>query len=663
MAIAFRLPAALRGRRTLPFRGADSVLVLLIAMIVALLIVPMPAMVMDLLIGVNIAIGILLILGALYVVKPLDFSTFPTVLLLTTLFRLAVSIATTRLILTHAEGGKIVEQFGRMVSGGNLVVGLVVFLIITLVQFIVISKGAERVAEVAARFSLDAMPGKQLSIDSDLRSGLLGKDEARAKRHMLEQESKFHGSLDGAMKFVKGDAIASLVIVIVNLLGGLAVGALYHDMDLTTAVSTFSILTIGDGLAAQIPALFAAMAAGLLVTRTTDETTESDLGPVIARQIAGKPHVLFIAAGLCLLMGLVPGFPTLTFLGIALAMIAGGVWQSPPLRDRVGRRLGLAVAEPVNGGELTVERRVLEPVAALTVTVTLPAQAPMPLFMELTGEIRRELDMIGEDAGVRMPTARITRQTVPGDPAPELAPGWQIDAYGAPLGSGGFGGSAGRPAQPVGETLRRHLPLFLGLQEVTDMLNWLGEDYPEVVKEAVRSLPTSVIAEVLRMLADEGVSLRNLRDIVQALAQAGQTCREPALLLQMVRPAIRRQIVAPLVRNGRLAVMMVGSAAEASIRQTLTEVEGTQRLAITPLQMRNMIDLIERESAAGNAAALLTARDLRRPMRLLLAGDLHHLPVLSFNELVPSIPLDIAAEMNWAPPALDDHHHGLEEAA
>jgi len=663
MAMPFRLPAALRGRPALPFRGADSVLVLLIAMIVALLILPMPAAVMDLLIGVNIAIGILLILGAIYVVKPLDFSTFPTVLLLTTLFRLAVSIATTRLILTHAEGGKIVEQFGRMVSGGNLVVGLVVFLIITLVQFIVISKGAERVAEVAARFSLDAMPGKQLSIDSDLRSGLLGKEEARAKRHMLEQESKFHGSLDGAMKFVKGDAIASLVIVIVNLLGGLAVGALYHDMDLATAVSTFSILTIGDGLAAQIPALFAAMAAGLLVTRTTDETAERDLGPAIARQIAGKPHVLFIAAGLCVLMALVPGFPTLTFLGIALAMIAGGVCQTPLLRARVAERLGYPAAEPVDGGELTVERRMLEPVAALTVAVTLPAQAPVPLFGQLSGEIRHELELIGEEMGVRMPTARIIRHAAPAaGVAPDLPPGWQIDAYGAPLGSGVFGVQPERAAEPVGATLRRHLPLFLGLQEVTDMLNWLGEDYPEVVKEAVRTLPTSVIAEVLRMLADEEVSLRNLRDIVQALAQAGQTCREPALLLQMVRPAIRRQIVAPLVRGGRLAVMMVGSAAEASIRQTLTEVEGTQRLAITPLQMRNMIDLIERESAAGNAAALLTARDLRRPMRLLLAGDLHHLPVLAFNELVPSIPLDIVAEMNWAPPTLDDHRE-LEEAA
>lgn len=644
-----------------PVRAADVLLVGLLAMVVALLILPMPPAVLDLLIGINIAIGILLILSALYIVKPLDFSTFPIVLLLTTLFRLALSIATTRVILSEAEGGHIVEQFGHMVSGGNLVIGMVVFIIITLVQFIVISKGAERVAEVAARFSLDAMPGKQLSIDSDLRSGLLGKDDARAKRHMLEQESKFHGSLDGAMKFVKGDAIASLVIVIVNLLGGLAVGTLYHGMDLSTAVSTFSILTIGEGLAAQIPALFAAMAAGLLVTRTTDETSDKDLGPAIARQIAGKPHVLFIAASMCLLMALIPGFPAFTFIAIALSMAAGGAVLSPLLRERVQTRMGFETRTAVDGGDLTIERPRLAPVAPLAVTIDLPPSAPSSRFGALSEAVRSELDSIAEELGVRPPAARILRRARAEERAEEradhrveLAPIWQLDAYGAPLGHGRFADASARPAEPLGRELRRNLRLFLGLQEVTDMLNWLGDEYPEVVKEAVRNLPTSTIAEVLRMLADEHVSLRNLRDIVQALADAGQEYREPAMLLQVVRPAIRRQIVAPLVRGGRLAVMMVGSEAESSIRQTLTEVEGTQRLAITPQEMRNMIDMIEREAAACGAAAMLTARDLRRPLRLLLAADLPDLPVLSFNELVPTIPLDIAAEMEWAAVPLED---------
>jgi type III secretion protein V len=220
----------LRRIGALPIRVADILLVGVLVAVVMLMIVPMPPLALDVLIATNMTIGILLLLSAMYVSKPLDFSTFPTVLLLSTLFRLAISISTTRMILTEMNGGDIVQQFGEMVAGGNLVVGLVVFLIITVVQFIVISKGAERVAEVAARFSLDAMPGKQLSIDSDLRSGILTKDEAREKRRTLELESKLHGSLDGAMKFVKGDAIASIVIVLVNLIGGLAIGMLYHDM-------------------------------------------------------------------------------------------------------------------------------------------------------------------------------------------------------------------------------------------------------------------------------------------------------------------------------------------------------------------------------------------------------------------------------------------------
>lgn len=642
------------GNLRLAVRGADVLLVGMLMMVVALLILPMPPVIIDLLIGVNLAIGVLLILTALYVVKPLDFSTFPTVLLLTTLFRLSLSIATTRLILTEAEGGKIIQQFGEMVSGGNLVVGLVVFLIITLVQLIVISKGAERVAEVAARFSLDAMPGKQLSIDSDLRSGLLTKDEARAKRHVLEQESKFHGSLDGAMKFVKGDAIASLVIVIVNLLGGLAIGALYHDMSLSEAVVTFSILTIGDGLAAQIPALFGAMAAGLLVTRTTDEVADKNLGPAIARQVAGKPHVLFIAAAMCLLMAFIPGFPSLTFVAIAIAMGAGGAFLSPMLRGRVEARLGIEARTVLDGGDLVHERPRLASVSPLSITIDLPAGAPSARFGMLSDAVRGELDAMTEELGVRPPAARIVRRASASDQAGEVAASWELDAYGAPLGTGIFADPPLRPAEPLGRELRRNLRLFLGLQEVTDMLNWLGDEYPEVVKEAVRNLPTGTIAEVLRMLADEHVSLRNLRDIVQALADAGQEYRDPATLLQLVRPAIRRQIVAPLVRGGRLPVMMVGSQAEASIRQTMTEVEGTQRLAITPQEMRNMIDMIERETQACGAAAMLTARDLRRPLRLLLAADLPELPVLSFNELVPTMPLDIVTEMEWAAGPLED---------
>ena len=289
-------------------RYSDLVLVGGIVAIVAMMVLPLPAWLIDLLVAANIASGLLLLLLGVYIASPLEFSVFPSVLLMTTLFRLSLSIATTRMILLHGHAGHIIDTFGKVVAGGNLVVGLVVFLIITVVQFIVIAKGAERVAEVAARFSLDAMPGKQLSIDSDLRSGLIDKDEAKRKRRNLETESKLHGSLDGAMKFVKGDAIAGIVIIVINLLGGLAIGVMMQDLDVGSAMTKYSILTIGEGMVAQIPALLGAMAAGLIVTRTADED-DKHLGDSIRKQITAKPRVLLVAGGICVLMAFVPGFP------------------------------------------------------------------------------------------------------------------------------------------------------------------------------------------------------------------------------------------------------------------------------------------------------------------------------------------------------------------
>jgi type III secretion protein V len=612
-----------------------------------LMIVPMPPLALDVLIATNMTIGILLLLSAMYVSKPLDFSTFPTVLLLSTLFRLAISISTTRMILTEMNGGDIVQQFGEMVAGGNLVVGLVVFLIITVVQFIVISKGAERVAEVAARFSLDAMPGKQLSIDSDLRSGILTKDEAREKRRTLELESKLHGSLDGAMKFVKGDAIASIVIVLVNLIGGLAVGMLYHDMSASDAATTFSILTIGDGLVAQVPALFSAMAAGLLVTRTTDEERDRDLGPAIARQISGKPHVLMIAGGLAILLGLVPGFPTLVFFALAAALLAGGIASHPTSGAWVRGKLGLAPAggAAMLAGETVIEARALPALDALRLTVGMPADRPE--FRALAELVRAKIAALQERSGIPIPDLRIVSQG-------GHEGGWALSAHDAPLGAGVV--ESGDPATTIGERveqlLARNLVLFLGLQEVTDQLNRLGESHPEVVKEAVRAVPTGRIGEVLRLLAEERVPLRNFRDAIEAVGEVGQYEREAVAMAERVRIAMRRHLIAPLCDDGRLRVLIVGAALEDIIRQTLTPVDGQMRLAINPHQMRALNALLAEQVGASGARAVLTAQDLRRPLRLLIAGDLFDVPVISFNELNPAVPLDIVGELNSVPESL-----------
>src|SRR5581483_9723191 len=301
-----------------PRSVSDILLAVGVVAIVALMILPMPLLVIDSLVALNVLFGVGLLLLAIYIPGPTAFASFPSVLLLTTLFRLSLSIAITRLILLDADAGHIIETFGQLVVGGNLVVGLVVFLIITVVQFIVIAKGAERVAEVAARFTLDAMPGKQLSIDSDLRSGLIDKDEARRRRGFLERESQLNGALDGAMKFVKGDAIASIIIVIVNLLGGLTIGVLQKDMSAGEAVQVYSILTIGDGMVAQIPALLSAMAAGLVVTRSAGEGRDGHLGESIGRQITAQPRALLATGVVALLLALVPGFPMAVFIAVAV---------------------------------------------------------------------------------------------------------------------------------------------------------------------------------------------------------------------------------------------------------------------------------------------------------------------------------------------------------
>ena len=291
--------------------------------IVFMMILPLPTALVDVLIGANMSIAVVLLMLAIYITSPLEFSAFPAVLLITTLFRLSLSITTTRLILLQGDAGQIVSTFGNFVVGGNLVVGIVVFLIITIVQFMVITKGSERVAEVSARFSLDAMPGKQMSIDGDMRAGAIDVNEARHRRSLIEKESQMYGSMDGAMKFVKGDSIAGLIIIVVNILGGVMIGVTQKGMSAGEALELFSVLTVGDGLVSQIPALFIAITAGIIVTRVSNEES-NDLGSDIGGQVIAQPRALLIGGVLLVLFALIPGFPKVTFLVLALVVGGGG---------------------------------------------------------------------------------------------------------------------------------------------------------------------------------------------------------------------------------------------------------------------------------------------------------------------------------------------------
>lgn len=643
-----------REREGLLARYGDLLLVAGIVAIVALMVLPLPLWLVDLLVAVNIASGLVLLLLAVYIGGPLEFSVFPSVLLMTTLFRLSLSIATTRMILLHADGGHIIATFGKLVAGGNLVVGLVVFLIITVVQFIVIAKGAERVAEVAARFSLDAMPGKQLSIDSDLRSGLIDKDEARRRRRALEQESKLHGSLDGAMKFVKGDAIAGIVIIVINLLGGLAIGVLQQDMALAEAMRRYSILTIGEGMVAQIPALLGAMAAGLIVTRATDEDKDRHLGDAMRRQLVAKPRVQLVAGAICLLLALVPGFPGLVFVALGLASVLAGALMVPAWREAAAawlrtRLRGHALAEAVQ------QRRPPPQVAATALpqprpSVPLLLRVGAPLMAEPGAVVlARELEAVLDDFQINLglPLPRIGLHAVSG---PEAATRWELLAWEVPLAEGTLPADAQAAPAPllaeaVRQALRRHAPLFIGIQEATSLLTRASGDVPDVVKEVLRALPMQRVAEVLRRLVAEEVSIRNLRDILEALAEAGQREKDVQALTEMARIALRRQLSYRVAPGGVLRALLLAPDLEDTLRQSVRTQGGLSQLALEPETARRIVEEVVSLVARHRPQALVCSVDVRWHLRKLIETECFETPVMSFHELMPTLRLEVAAHV------------------
>lgn len=652
--------AAAPGENSWLARYVDLLLVAGVIAIIALMVLPLPLWLLDLLVAANIAMGVVLLLVAIYISSPLEFAVFPSVLLITTLFRLSLSIATTRQILLHANGGHIIDTFGKMVAGGNLVVGLVVFLIITVVQFIVIAKGAERVAEVAARFSLDAMPGKQMSIDSDLRSGLIDKDEAKRKRRTLEMESKLHGSLDGAMKFVKGDAIAGIIIIAINLLGGLSVGVLQQDMSLSQAMHSYSILSIGEGMVAQIPALLGAMAAGLIVTRTADED-ERHLGDAIRRQLSAKPRVLVVAAGVCMLFATVPGFPAAVFVLLGAVLMAAGLLLMPEWAARWQRASGRALPQ------LQAARaQAAKPVAAAP-QAQLPPALPLLLLLPpaaLQGEagqrLAQELGEMTEQfqlaAGLQLPrialhgrTPRIASADANGQAnASQAEPGWQLLAYEVPIAQGPLQEGMDRQAllAQLQQVLRRHAQLFLGIQETTALLTRASTELPDVVKEVLRSLPIQRVAEVLRRLVAEEVSIRNLRDVLESLAETGQREKDVQTLTEFARIALKRQTSHRLAPDGRLPCLMLSPALEDLLRQAIRVNGGVAQLALDPQLAQQISAALQASLARSGARAIVTAVDVRWHVRRLIEAECFDHPVLSFHELSPSLQLDVAERVD-----------------
>ncbi len=672
----------------------DLVLAALIVCIIFMMILPLPTWLVDALIAVNMCLSATLLMVAMYLPSPLAFSSFPSVLLVTTLFRLAIGIATTRLILLNGDAGHIIYTFGNFVVGGNLVVGLVVFLILTIVQFVVITKGSERVAEVAARFSLDAMPGKQMSIDGDLRAGTIDMDEARRRRGIVEKESQLYGAMDGAMKFVKGDAIAGLIIVAVNLLGGVLIGVLQRGMTAGESVKIYSILTIGDGLISQIPALFVSICAGMIVTRVTSaDGIASNIGSDIGSQLLSQPKAFMIAAVVMLGFAVIPGMPTTTFL--ILFVVMGGVGymffkgerqvvdpktgkvttvpaisaadksdksSKPDAADHFAPTVPLLVdmhsglekafSSDLLSDELVKIRRALYedlgiifPGISLRFNDSLPEEAYVIMVSEIPvsqGRMRPKYLMVRETV------ENLTALSVPFEPDKKFISSiptiWTPDELKNSLANAGI--SFFEPTQllsyHIAMVLKKYASEFIGIQETRSLLTEMEVKFPELAKEIQRVMPIHKIAEILQRLVSEEVSIRNLRAVMEALIEWGQKEKDSVMLTEYVRVALKRHISHRYSAGQNvLPAYLLAPAVEDAVRNAIRQTSGGSYLALDPGISRQLLDSIK--STVGDISrsmqkpVLLTSMDIRRYMRKMIEQDLYELPVLSFQELTQEI--------------------------
>ncbi len=614
-------------------RHADLALAGVVVATVAMMVVPLPTPLLDLLLSVNIAAAVTLLLVALYVGEAIKFATFPTLLLLTTLFRVALEISATRLILLRADAGQVIHAFGTFVVAGNLVVGAVIFVILTVVQFIVVSKGAERVAEVAARFTLDAMPGKQLAIDAELRAGHIDAREARRRRRSLARESQLFGAMDGAMKFVKGDAIAGIIVLGVNVVGGLVIGVFQRGMDVAAAGRVYTVLTIGEGLVAQIPALLVSTAAGIIVTRVASEDEGSHLGRDIGRQVLAQPKALAITAGLLAVLAVVPGLPALPFLTLA-AVLGAIAW-----------RLLRAPAAPADASAALAPSPVPTPITvdvASDLSARLGATEPDGPFMtEIVPGLRERLFT---ERGLALPAVKLRADVTLGGGT------FVVRLNEVPLGRGTLAPedlvrAGARIGDEILALLRRYGHELFGVDETQALLEGLSRTHPVLVREVVPKVVSPVaLTEVLRRLLEEGVSLRNLPDVLGALAEHAPHEKDPVVLAEHARAALRRAITFQHAgASGVVAAYTFDALIEDTIRGAVHKTPTGSHLALEPQLSRDIVAAIGRvvgtEGMKPPPFVLLTSAEIRRHVRRLVEIDHPSLCVLSYQELSPETEL------------------------
>lgn len=656
----------------------DIILAVVLLIAIVMMILPLPTFMVDILIAVNIAFSVILLLIAIYINDPLDLSVFPSLLLITTLYRLSLTISTSRLVLLQHDAGNIVDAFGHFVVGGNLTVGLVIFTIITIIQFIVITKGTERVAEVSARFSLDGMPGKQMSIDGDLRAGVIDAVQARHLRQQVQQESRFLGAMDGAMKFVKGDAIAGIIVVLVNIIGGIIIAVVQYDMPLGDAVQTYSVLSIGDGLCGQIPSLLISLSAGIIVTRVPGEKKQN-LASELTTQLGRQPQALMLTAAVLILFALIPGFPFLDFFVLAAftALPFFLFW----------RRSRHTQHDIPQTGEMSEDR--MQPGARpLTLHV-------MPSLN--TGTLARDIDalrwMLFEEYGVPLPEITIrpdSRDYVQGmsvliyqEPVfsfaipenaylllePDKQPGCEVQPLPDGMGSiGWLTAEAGKKAQTMGlaiaegnqritallrQVLLRHMAEFIGVQEARYLMDAMETRYSELVKELQRQLPISKITETLQRLVAESISIRDLRTVFGTLIEWAPREKDVLMLTEYVRMALRRHILHRLQPNGEgLRVLRVGEGIENLIRESIRQTSMGTYAALSLGQSSRILSLIQEALAEHGELNIVTSVDARRFLRKITETGLFNVPVLSWQELGENCAVQVVHSIDLTPQEL-----------
>ena len=662
-------------------RSKDIVMALSLVILVAMLLLPLPAFLVDLSVALSIAVSIGIVLLTMFIKQPMEFSVFPTVLLLVTLFRLGINVSVSRLILLSGEAGAIINTFGNLIVGGNYVVGVVIFLILMIIQFVVINSGAGRVAEVAARFTLDAMPGKQMAIDADLNAGLIDENQARTRRKMIEAEADFYGAMDGASKFVKGDAIAAIIIMVVNIVGGFVIGVLQRGMDLTTALQTYVLLTIGAGLAIQVPSLLVSAAAGLIVTRST---SESSLGTEVSAQISNF-NVLAVGALVVGLMTLVPGLPTLPFALVSIGLGAGAFLVNREQTNVIAAQEAATIL-PARPSEPETPEQMLEMVVVDPIELEI-GYSLIPIIDEDNQDnllrritsIRRQLM---SEMGIVLPVVRIRdnlrlppqsyRIKIRGQEVASseilldrllAIPGADIEdpLQGAPTSEPAFGLPAiwistaeQNQAELKGytvvtplsvlcthltEVVRGNASELLSRQLVQEMLNQLRQKAPASVEGVTPELLNlGEIQSVLRNLLRERIPIRDLSGILEVLANNAPMTRDPHILAEAVRQSMAQTISSQYKdETSTLHVFTLAPQLETSLRASLVSSEGSPGFGIDANMAQKILvktgEQMEALAQLGHFPILICPRELRLAFRRLVDQSLPNLIVMAFSEV------------------------------